>query len=70
MKVNVEHFDYNNILRDFKFMKSAGKIVEKKLFIISFYEYFLFSCYFIKRSSLFLTPEEGYNNQNVKHRLS
>ena len=26
MKVDVEHFDYNNLLQDFKFMKSVVKI--------------------------------------------
>ena len=27
MKVNVERFDYDNVLQDFKFMKSVLKIV-------------------------------------------
>ena len=26
MKVNIEHFSYNNLLQDFKFMKSLVKI--------------------------------------------
>ena len=27
MKVDIEHFDYNNLLQDFKFMKNVVKIM-------------------------------------------